>query len=357
MTAASPSLMRYIERHALSCDRSCEMFIAGVAAYLAVESWLHYEESERKFPPGAEILDHAPAPNERAMQYAHFFVGAVVAKDPYYGGTFSLAVTLAGVFRRVWPEEDRDLWLHGSWAAELGWCLASAADGAGVAWEDDHEEHGLCYPSIEACCDDFFVNEAKGCSTRAAMDHKRIIIVGPGGAGKDYLAKQLMERGYHRAVSCTTRPMRPNEVDGVDYHFITDREFRRMIHENKFREWYSFGDQNWLYGTTEESFQSANLFIMSPPVLKTIGTEVLESSIIVFLDIPEDKRKARLEARADADSVERRLYADAEDFRDFSAFDVRITDPFFEVGIVLEAVASVSPKTTSEQATETVHPA
>lgn len=170
------------------------------------------------------------------------------------------------------------------------------------------------------------------------MKAHRIILVGPGGSGKDHLAKQLVERGYKKAVSCTTRPPRKGEVDGVDYHFIEEPEFRKLIDGGKFREWYSFGADNWLYGTLETEFQAAHLFIMSPPVLSTMGPITMSGSIVVFLNIPESVRRQRLSARADADSVDRRLDADNTDFANFDSFDVEVTDPLFDTGEVLQTV-------------------
>lgn len=169
------------------------------------------------------------------------------------------------------------------------------------------------------------------------MKKKKIILVGPGASGKDYLAGQLEAAGYSRAVSCTTRPPRPGEQDGVAYHFISDEEFRRRINNDEFREWYSFGTMNWLYGTMETEFQKSDLFIMSPPVLPSLGAAIKDFAV-VYLNVPEAIRCLRMTMRADADSVGRRLEADARDFRDFKSFDVEITSPGFTVEDVLQAV-------------------
>lgn len=169
------------------------------------------------------------------------------------------------------------------------------------------------------------------------MKKQRIILVGPGGSGKDYLARLLEAEGYKKAVSCTTRPMRMGETDGVEYHFTNEDDFRRRIANDEFREWYSFGTYNWLYGTLEVDFQKADLFIMSPPVLPTLGDE-LKDFVVVYLNIPESVRRTRLELRADADSVDRRLQTDADDFRNFSAFNVEVTDPNFSIAAVMHAI-------------------
>lgn len=342
MIRCSPSLRAYIARNNLPMRTSCDAFVSGVASYLAVTSWTDWLENDqgRSLPGGCEILDWAAAPNAEAVHHAHYFAGGVVALDPNFGRVFSLAVVLAGAWRRLWPDAPADDWLYGDWAAELGFCLAAEADGSGMSWMDDHDDHGLAFPSIEAVSGDFFVRPVESCSDGGGMNRNRIIIVGPGGSGKDHLATRMAALGYRRAVSCTTRPPRKGETDGVEYHFITDKEFRRRIAGDLFREWYSFGVDNWLYGTLETEFQKADLFIMSPPVLQTIGKDILDGSVVVFLDVPVEVRRTRLEARADADSVERRLMADAHDFDGFSAFDVRVADPEFSVEEVLESIES-----------------
>lgn len=65
--------------------------------------------------------------------------------------------------------------------------------------------------------------------------HRPLLVVlsGPSGAGKDAVLDELERRGYrfHRVITCTTRPPRENERDGVDYNFVSDTEFDRLIAE------------------------------------------------------------------------------------------------------------------------------
>lgn len=159
MNLASPSLVRYLQRVDLPTSNSCECFVSGVAAYLAVESWACYitEECPRRPLPGGEWLDVAPAPSRSAQDAAHFFAGGLVAKYQEVN-TASLAAALSLEFVRMFPEAGRDSWLRGDWASELGWCVALEADGAGVAWSDKWPDHRLSLPYLE-CCDDFFVND------------------------------------------------------------------------------------------------------------------------------------------------------------------------------------------------------
>jgi guanylate kinase len=66
-----------------------------------------------------------------------------------------------------------------------------------------------------------------------------VVISGPSGAGKD-AALELMKRQhypFHFVVTATTRPKRPNEIDGVDYHFVSMGEFAEMINANELLEY------------------------------------------------------------------------------------------------------------------------
>jgi guanylate kinase len=58
-----------------------------------------------------------------------------------------------------------------------------------------------------------------------------VVLSGPSGAGKDAVLDELARRGhkFHRVVTCTTRPPRDNERDGIDYYFVSDAEFDALI--------------------------------------------------------------------------------------------------------------------------------
>ncbi len=74
----------------------------------------------------------------------------------------------------------------------------------------------------------------------------------PSGTGKGTLVKQLKaaEKGLNRIVTCTTRPKREGEVEGVSYHFVSKKEFRDMIKKGELIEWNEiYGDY---YGTKKD---------------------------------------------------------------------------------------------------------
>lgn len=75
------------------------------------------------------------------------------------------------------------------------------------------------------------------------------ILSSPSGAGKTTVSRMLLEHDPDIciSVSCTTRPPRPGEVDGKDYHFVSRAEFDRMVEDEEFLEWAEvFGN---CYGT------------------------------------------------------------------------------------------------------------
>ena len=83
------------------------------------------------------------------------------------------------------------------------------------------------------------------------------VLSSPSGAGKTTIARMLLDQdsGISLSVSATTRPMREGEVDGRDYHFVTDAEFDRMVESGQFLEWaHVFGRR---YGTLENEVRKS----------------------------------------------------------------------------------------------------
>ena len=88
-----------------------------------------------------------------------------------------------------------------------------------------------------------------------AHDAKNIMVVlsSPSGVGKTTITKKLQQK-YHSfkiSVSHTTRKPRSNEVDGVDYHFISLKKFEELIDKKKFYEYAKIFDN--YYGTSKDS--------------------------------------------------------------------------------------------------------
>ncbi len=84
-----------------------------------------------------------------------------------------------------------------------------------------------------------------------------IVLSSPSGAGKTTISRKLMEvdPSITMSVSVTTRPMRPGEVEGRDYHFVDDAEFERLIAADEFAEWAYVFDHR--YGSPKEPIKEA----------------------------------------------------------------------------------------------------
>ncbi|SUS08047.1 Guanylate kinase [uncultured Defluviicoccus sp.] len=88
----------------------------------------------------------------------------------------------------------------------------------------------------------------------AAAQNALIILAGPAGVGKSTLCDRVVRElpGFERVITATTRPPRPNEVDGRDYHFLSTEEFDRRIAANAFLEW-AWVHQRHRYGTLKSA--------------------------------------------------------------------------------------------------------
>ena len=84
-----------------------------------------------------------------------------------------------------------------------------------------------------------------------------VVLSSPSGAGKSTISRMLLEADPNMtmSISATTRPMRPGEADGIDYHFVDDAEFNRLIDADEFAEWAYVFDH--LYGSPKEPIKEA----------------------------------------------------------------------------------------------------
>lgn len=162
------------------------------------------------------------------------------------------------------------------------------------------------------------------------MKKDRLILVGPGGSGKDY-ARNLIERRnlLEYAVPFTTRPKRDNEIEGKDYHFISEAAFQDLINIDQFIWWNKY--IGYYYGAVKHQFLNpGKFFIIAPTSINQLTDQIIETSHILYFKIPENiRRKRMLDRKGNVDSVERRIKADRKDFKDYFLYDQLIENPEF----------------------------
>jgi len=156
-----------------------------------------------------------------------------------------------------------------------------------------------------------------------------IVISAPSGTGKTTIVKQLMlkNKNIKASVSYTTRNMRPNETNGLDYIFVTLQIFESMIIQNMFLEFADvFGHY---YGTpTKETLEALNEGRSMILEIDWQGAEQIrikrpESMSIFLLPPSKEELKKRLTNRAtdSSDQIELRFQEAMKDIEQYSNFD------------------------------------
>ena len=150
-----------------------------------------------------------------------------------------------------------------------------------------------------------------------------MVVSAPSGAGKTSICREILRRfpKIRFSVSCTTRPPRPGEINGRDYEFISDEEFRERMVRGEFVEWVE--NYGYLYGTSKkamEAFLSKGydlILDIEPRGAKAIR-ENYPGGIFIFILPPTfADLKSRLSIRGESAAVmERRLKSSLDEIRE-----------------------------------------
>ena len=135
------------------------------------------------------------------------------------------------------------------------------------------------------------------------------IITGPSGVGKNTIIEAMStDLDFYFSVSHTTRPQREGEVDGKDYHFVTEEEFKSLVDENLMIEYEQYG--GFYYGTSKkEILKESNIILLDLEV--NGATKLLsenEDFIGIFIDIDDNELVKRLKNRGhDQNFIDKRM--------------------------------------------------
>src|SRR5574344_1831158 len=144
-----------------------------------------------------------------------------------------------------------------------------------------------------------------------------IILVGPSASGKTEVGKVLeSEYKIKKLVTYTTREMRENEIDGLSYHFISEKEFLEMKNDNLFFETVYYS--NCYYGTKLSDIKDDTYVILEPNgLVKYKNSDIFNVSF--YFDVPEEVCKLRMKQRLDKKiDIINRLKRDSIVFKDAS---------------------------------------
>ena len=151
---------------------------------------------------------------------------------------------------------------------------------------------------------------------------KIIALIGEAGSGKDSIMQNILKKRplqFNEIISCTTRPMREGEAEGVNYFYLTPEEFAEKILNGEMLEATSFND--WFYGTSYDSLRSdcPNIGVFNPDGIRAMS-EMSDVDVTIFKITCSDKvrllRQLNREENPNVDEIIRRYKTDKEDFYD-----------------------------------------
>ncbi len=189
------------------------------------------------------------------------------------------------------------------------------------------------------------------------MSSSRLLIVlsGPSGVGKDALLRKMKEQKYpfHYVVTVTSRPRRERERDGVDYRFVSQREFQQMIDNGELLEWANvYGNY---YGVPRKEISQA--LSKGKDVIVKVDVQgaatikrILPQAVSIFLRPPsmeELERRLRQRHSESAKDLALRLQKAEEEMRSLPLFDHVLTSyqgKFDELISQIQAIVSAEKR-------------
>jgi len=170
---------------------------------------------------------------------------------------------------------------------------------------------------------------------------KLIVITGPSGVGKGTIVNLLLKRHTQLrvSVSATTRQPRPGEKDGVDYYFLSKKDFETAILNHELLEWAEYAGN--YYGTPKEKvieqIKQGNYIILEIELAgaRAIANIFSEAQRIFILPPSLEELEQRIRDRGNnsEESIAKRLVIAQEEIAASREFDVQIVNDELEIAI------------------------
>ena len=176
-----------------------------------------------------------------------------------------------------------------------------------------------------------------------------IVISGPSGVGKDSVLEEMKARGlpFHFVITATTRAPRPDEVNGVDYFFLSQDQFAQMINEGELLEYaVVYKDYKGIpKSQVREALASGKNVIMRIDVqgAETVR-ELVKDALLVFLT-PQNEEELinRLKKRntETKESLELRIATTRQEYKKIDLFDFVVVNKDDHLGETVDAIEAI----------------
>ena len=136
-----------------------------------------------------------------------------------------------------------------------------------------------------------------------------IVLIGESASGKSTLEKKLVNRGFNKIISYTTRPIRQGETNGIDYHYISEDEFLNKLNNGFFSEHTIYN--SWYYGIAKEDCINDAIAVVEPHGFRQLAQMDGINVISFYIKVDERERLIRMVKRGDnLLEVFRRIFSD-----------------------------------------------
>lgn len=126
---------------------------------------------------------------------------------------------------------------------------------------------------------------------------KIICILGESASGKSTIEKELVKLGYKKLITYTTRAIRTNEINGVDYHFITDEQFQEYKSNGFFVESATYN--GWSYGIAKEDCTDDKVCVLTPHGFRQVKKFKDLNIISFYIKVGRRERLIKILERGD----------------------------------------------------------